>query len=303
MDAVSALEEVCPAAPASSAGWRLERGDSEQLPDEAQWAERMASVNGRLKSMSRGVVGGASSTLKIRPDAAREEYMLNGQEGLDGLLAALDPGGSGFQALASINEQAGLTKVVLARRTNLAVEGNLDPLELLAALQVGMEQLQGVHGTRRGQACRQICQVVACQSRGCSPWEQSVALFETFRTPSPLPSLTNPACLQERDPRAYQLLLQMPSGATFLGSTPECLYARSGRAVASEAVAGTRARGAAGKCSAVHLTCRRHRQHLHSLEWDTGTFLDVHTAVLHCFSAMAVSVHACAPSGFHRCCR
>jgi hypothetical protein len=40
------------------------------------------------------------------------------------------------------------------------------------------------------------------------------------------------------------LSLQMPSGATFLGSTPECLYTRTGTAVASEAVAGTRARGA-----------------------------------------------------------
>ena len=36
----------------------------------------------------------------------------------------------------------------------------------------------------------------------------------------------------------------MPSGASFLGSTPECLYTRTGAAVASEAVAGTRARGA-----------------------------------------------------------
>lgn len=39
---------------------------------------------------------------------------------------------------------------------------------------------------------------------------------------------------------------QMPSGAAFLGSTPECLYTRTGSAVASEAVAGTRARGAGG---------------------------------------------------------
>lgn len=36
----------------------------------------------------------------------------------------------------------------------------------------------------------------------------------------------------------------MPSGACFVGSTPECLYTRTGTAVASEAVAGTRARGA-----------------------------------------------------------
>lgn len=38
----------------------------------------------------------------------------------------------------------------------------------------------------------------------------------------------------------------MPSGACFLGSTPECLYTRTGSDVASEAVAGTRARGAGG---------------------------------------------------------
>ena len=52
--------------------------------------------------------------------------------------------------------------------------------------------------------------------------------------------------VQERDPRSYQIFLQLPSGATFLGSTPEQLYMRSGQAVASEAVAATRPRGPAG---------------------------------------------------------
>ena len=52
--------------------------------------------------------------------------------------------------------------------------------------------------------------------------------------------------LQERDPRSYQIYVQLPSGACFLGSTPEQLYARSGSAVASEAVAATRPRGPAG---------------------------------------------------------
>lgn len=52
---------------------------------------------------------------------------------------------------------------------------------------------------------------------------------------------------QERDPRAYQLALQLPGGATFVASTPEQLYMRAGDAVASEAVAGTRARGPAGE--------------------------------------------------------
>ena len=51
---------------------------------------------------------------------------------------------------------------------------------------------------------------------------------------------------QERDPRAFQLFLHLESGATFLGSTPELLYQRSGQCVASEAVAGTRPRGPPG---------------------------------------------------------
>ena len=55
--------------------------------------------------------------------------------------------------------------------------------------------------------------------------------------------------LQDRDLRACQLLLQLPSGATFLGSTPELLYERSGSRVASEAVAATRPRGPPGVVS------------------------------------------------------
>jgi hypothetical protein len=49
---------------------------------------------------------------------------------------------------------------------------------------------------------------------------------------------------------------QVPSGASFLGSTPECLYTRTGAAVASEAVAGTRARGA-GEPAGEGLACLR----------------------------------------------
>lgn len=63
--------------------------------------------------------------------------------------------------------------------------------------------------------------------------------------------------LQEREPRAYQLYLQLPStlgqgtggqgtSGAFLGSTPERLYARTGGSLATEAVAGTRPRGPGG---------------------------------------------------------
>ena len=53
--------------------------------------------------------------------------------------------------------------------------------------------------------------------------------------------------VQERDPRSYQIYLQLPDGTCFLGSTPEQLYIRSGSHVASEAVAATRPRGLAGR--------------------------------------------------------
>lgn len=87
---------------------------------------------------------------------------------------------------------SGLTKVVLARRSDVSFRGSLDPLLLLETL-------------------------------------------------------------QEREPRAYQFCLQLPGRlpggqrAAFLGSSPEQLYSRTGRAVASEAVAATRARGPPGE--------------------------------------------------------
>ena len=57
--------------------------------------------------------------------------------------------------------------------------------------------------------------------------------------------MTPPTC-QERDPRAYQALLRLPSGATFLSSTPEQLFRQCGSAIVTEAVAGTRPRGPPG---------------------------------------------------------
>ena len=52
--------------------------------------------------------------------------------------------------------------------------------------------------------------------------------------------------VQDRDPKAYQLYLQLPDGSTFFGSTPERLYVRTGSHIASEAVAATRPRGSPG---------------------------------------------------------
>lgn len=51
------------------------------------------------------------------------------------------------------------------------------------------------------------------------------------------------AALKQLPSRRYDFLFQFDGGSTFLGSSPERLYKRSGRSIKSEAVAGTRSRG------------------------------------------------------------
>ena len=91
--------------------------------------------------------------------------------------------------------------------------------------------------------------------------EEAVFLFQSCKEANLLQSVNKPitnylgfplllsCCMQvqERDPRSYQIYLQLPDGTCFLGSTPEQLYIRSGSHVASEAVAATRPRGPAGR--------------------------------------------------------
>lgn len=218
--ATDALRSAKDPAPPQASASRLMHVSMQHTPEEREWATRLESVHSQLvpaapspssrhdpEATTEGAAYG--SVVKLSPDAALEEYLRNGQQGLDELLAALD---SGFEALVARSgsdsdgetdeisqtstsksncvdtgkkSKTGMSKVVLARRTDLQLQGHLDPLSLLGAL-------------------------------------------------------------QERDPRAYQILLQLPSGTTFLASTPECLYTRSGSDVASEAVAGTRARGPGG---------------------------------------------------------
>ena len=71
----------------------------------------------------------------MQPDIARAEYEIHGQEGLDQLLAALDGGFEGA-GTALLEEPSALTKVVLARRSDVKFTGQLEPLSLLHALQV-----------------------------------------------------------------------------------------------------------------------------------------------------------------------
>ncbi len=113
-----------------------------------------------------------------------EEWLRGGQGSLDDLLAVLDGGTQFWGETAS--DSNSLTKVVMARTSEIPLHNPLDPLDLLAVLQ------------------------------------------------------------QSRDPRCYQFAMLPEPGVAFFGSSPEQLFARSGSAVASEAVAATRPRGAPG---------------------------------------------------------
>ena len=72
---------------------------------------------------------------------AQREYEAGGQQGLDELLAALDGGFQGAGLAAT--DDAALSKVVLARRTDVKFQGRLDPLALLNALQVSCRTTGG----------------------------------------------------------------------------------------------------------------------------------------------------------------
>lgn len=74
-----------------------------------------------------------------------------------------------------------------------------------------------------------------------------MARCTTVELPHTIDPLDLLAILQQsRDPRCYQFALLPEPGTVFFGSSPEQLFARNGDAVASEAVAATRPRGAPG---------------------------------------------------------
>ena len=86
----------------------------------------------------------------------------------------------------------------------------------------------------------------SASSSSASPALRKVVLARrtTLSLAEPVDALSLVASLRARDPDAYQFALVHPTGAAFVGSTPERLFsARDGHA-ASEAVAGTRPRGA-----------------------------------------------------------
>ncbi len=173
--ALEALASLKPPAPLSASAMQLERSDPPpaggHLPDERTWHAAMGQVLAELEQSAAGSSGAQVGGNQDDPslDLARQEYLTNGQQGLDGLLAAmnsepqlgpagswdeydgssgLEPGASGRDdyagALAeagaggpgSGGSPAGMSKLVMARRTEVALRGDLDPAGLLEALQV-----------------------------------------------------------------------------------------------------------------------------------------------------------------------
>ncbi len=125
-DALAALDSVRAAAPPAAGAFKLQRHGAAHTPDEAGWRQLMDSTHAELAAAAAAAAEGpqqeqqperadapasvmdaCTPMLKICPDAAREEYLLNGQEGLDDLLAALD---GGFEATTA--PQAGLARWV-----------------------------------------------------------------------------------------------------------------------------------------------------------------------------------------------
>jgi len=222
LEALAALRAPPPATKGRFAG-----GDAESalLPTRKEWE----GVVGRVLESLEAVTSGEGNALLGAPTEEQVEAMLaavraggDGEDLLEDTLADLerllmeptggrpaDGGpsqdgsgahragesgsaeseGGGSDGVASggeVKRGGGLTKVVMARRTELALQDEVDAVELMQVL-------------------------------------------------------------QDRDPKAYQVLIALPSGETFLSSTPERLFVRSRAAVASEAVAATRPRGHAAE--------------------------------------------------------
>ncbi|CAG9463771.1 unnamed protein product [Pedinophyceae sp. YPF-701] len=166
--ALALLEAIGPEEVGGYPALRVQRASHEHVPGRDEWRRTMQPLHDSLDM------------------AGCEMDWAEGVDGLEGPSAGRAANDPAEASVEGSDPADGLTKFVLARRTDIGLEGPpLDPLSLLSAL-------------------------------------------------------------QEKDPRAYQVLLQLPSGDTFLGAPPERLFVRTGRAVASEAVAGTRGRGPPG---------------------------------------------------------
>lgn len=119
---------------------------------------------------------------------------------------------------------------------------------------------------------------------------RSVLAFE--RAPDPL-ALVQRLRAATRDCSLF-FLQPAPDGAAFLGASPECLFARDGDTLATEALAGTRPRGADAAAD------RRLGEDLLASDKDRREHAAVRDAILDALSPLCRARHAAAEPGLRR---
>ncbi len=261
--AISALQLTQPPAPPHAPAPQLTRLSVEHLPSEEEWASRLDAVHAELVPATSSstttdvtdVTFGTTTTTttaettethplqKLSPDVALEEYLRNGQQGLDELLAALD---SGFEAILSTGGSSSDDSDGDAS-SSFSSSASSSPASATATANGNGTSTKTTTSKSSNNGSSSSNNSRKSGGKGSKGMSKIVLARRTdLQLEGHIDPLTLLEALQERDPRAYQVFLQLPSGTTFLASTPECLYTRSGVDVASEAVAGTRARGSGG---------------------------------------------------------
>ena len=196
------------------------------VPDEAGWSKDVSSVISRIRA-SHGMTTSTSASVSasVPSDTAGWADLGSSFDESDGadVRSALESLGraAGVEAPSAVLDQFEAMTMALNAVKPTPAASNMDGL-------VDAMLLGGEETSLRGDPLRKV--VLARKS--------DLALN------APVDTFALVSRLQSRDPDAYQFVLRHPNGATFLGSTPERLFASNKGYAASEAVAGTRARGA-----------------------------------------------------------
>ncbi|MEW5311204.1 MAG: hypothetical protein WDW38_002939 [Sanguina aurantia] len=232
--AVAALTLLQPPASSSAYAPQISSLSLMHSPTYPEWERKMGVLLQQLETTSQlqhAAAGGGGSSGTLDTEMARQEYMSHGQQGLDDLLAALNSQARHDKARSTVSR--------LGAQAHSPDSGGV---------------LDATHSSPADDSPSSLLSKVVMARRSD---------FEVAGHLDPIHVLE---ALQERDPRSYQIYLDMGGsgssgagsspdsvirgggggGGAFVGCTPERLYARSGRFVASEAVAGTRPRGRPG---------------------------------------------------------
>ena len=233
--ALELLGRLAPPAPPSAPTPAPAAGDGDHTPGLEQWRAAVGDALSVLQPDAAARYRPPFGLAALDPEMAKQEFITGGQQGLDDLLEALAGGGSGSSGSADAAAAATAAAAAASATTGAGAGLALESLEEQAAAAAAGASIDGGSGSDDG-------------------GDPLIKVVLARRTAWPLARAPGAAALlealQERDPRAYQLHLAVPGGAAFVACTPERLYARTGRHVASEAVAGTRPRGAAGDVEA-----------------------------------------------------